>query len=256
MSADSPELAILAGPLIAGALVLATHVPLGQYVLARGIIFIDLAIAQIAALGVLAAQSVGLDAGGWPMQLAAASTAIAGALILYRLERRYAEIQEALIGSAFVLAATAGIVLLAAHPHGGEHLRDLLAGQILWVTTPQLGPAMLYTALLLVAWFVRRNAATPLRFYLVFAFAVTVSVQLVGIYLVFASLILPALATRSAPPRTRLLWGYGMGAFGYIAGSVFSVVFDLPTGATIVWALALSAIAIALLRRNTREIAA
>ncbi|MFP5349243.1 MAG: metal ABC transporter permease [Gammaproteobacteria bacterium] len=250
MNTETLDLAILIGPLAAGALVLATHVPLGQYVLARGISFIDLAIAQIAALGVLAAQAAGLDAGGWPLQASAAVAAIVGALVLYGLERRYAAIQEALIGSAFVLAAAAGIMLLATHPHGGEHLRDLLAGQILWVAPTQLLPAALLTAALLIAWFVRRGAATPLRFYLVFALAVTASVQLVGVYLVFASLILPALATRNAPPHTRLLWGYGVGVLGYIAGSVFSIMFDLPTGATIVWSLALSAIAIALVRRT------
>ena len=255
MNAETFDLAILLGPLVAGALVLATHVPLGQYVLARGIIFIDLAIAQIAALGVLAAQTAGLDAGGWPLQASAAAAAVVGALVLYGLERRYAAIQEALIGTAFVLAAAAGIVLLATHPHGGEHLRDLLAGQILWVAPTQLLPAALLTAVLLVAWFVRSGAATPLRFYLVFALAVTASVQLVGVYLVFASLILPALATRSAPPRTRLLWGYVIGVLGYVAGSVFSVMLDLPTGATIVWALALSAIAVTLVRRKTQEAA-
>ena len=255
MNMETFDLAILVGPLIAGALVLATHVPLGQYVLARGIIFIDLAIAQIAALGVLAAQSAGLDAAGWPLQLVAGAAAVAGALALYGLERRYAAIQEALIGTAFVLAAAAGIVLLATNPHGGEHLRDLLAGQILWVAPQHLWPAALLSAALLAAWFVRARAATPLRFYLVFALAVTASVQLVGVYLVFASLIVPALATRRAPPRARLLWGYATGAIGYVAGSVFSVAFDLPTGATIVWALALAAIVVARIRPSMTETA-
>lgn len=256
MNADTFDLAILIGPLVAGALVLATHVPLGQYVLARGIIFIDLAIAQIAALGVLAAQTAGLDADGWPLQASAAAAAVVGALVLYGLERRYAAIQEALIGTAFVLAAAAGIVLLAAHPQGGEHLRDLLAGQILWVAPTQLLPVALLTAVLLIAWFVRRSAATPLRFYLVFALAVTASVQLVGVYLVFASLILPALGTRSVPTRTRLLWGYIIGGLGYTAGSVFSVMFDFPTGATIVWTLALCAIGAAIAHRKARATAA
>lgn len=255
MSTDTFELAILIGPLAAGALVLATHVPLGQYVLARGIIFIDLAIAQIAALGVLAAQSAGLDAGGWPLQVVAGTAAVVGAVVLYRLEHRHAAIQEALIGTAFVLAAAASIVLLATNPHGGEHLRDLLAGQILWVASSQLLPAAILTTALLVAWFARNGAATPLRFYLVFALAVTASVQLVGIYLVFASLIIPALATRRAPPRARLLWGYVTGTLGYVMGSVLSLMFDLPTGATIVWTLALAAIVISRIRPAITETA-
>lgn len=255
MNADTIEFAILLGPLIAGALVLATHVPLGQYVLARGIIFIDLAIAQIAGLGVLAAQSVGLAANGWPLQLVAGGAAIAGAWVLYRCERRYAAVQEAIIGTAFVLAAAASIVLLATNPHGGEHLRDLLAGQILWVAPDHLVPAMLLTAVLLSAWFLPVGAATPLKFYIVFALAVTASVQLVGVYLVFASLILPALATRRSTARVRLLWGYITGIGGYVIGSVVSLLFDLPTGASIVWALAFCALLVAYITPTMPETA-
>lgn len=253
MNMDGFDLAILAGPLIAGALVLATHVPLGQYVLARGIIFIDLAIAQIAALGVMTAHSVGLDPAGWQLQLVAGSAAVVGALVLYRLERNFAAIQEAIIGTAFVLAAAAGIIVLAANPHGGEHLRDVLAGQILWVSATQLIPAAVLTAALVIAWFVPRTAITPLRFYLVFALGVTASVQLVGVYLVFASLILPALATRRLHGRARLLWGYVVGIGGYASGTVISALLDLPTGATIVWTLALMALLVARVNQAMTE---
>jgi len=106
-SALDPSL--LLPPLIAGWLVLATHVPLGRRVLARGIIFLDLAIAQIAVLGVIAAHAFDLAAEGWPTQLAAAAAALAGAALLAVCERRWPEIQEALIGSAFVVAASLGV---------------------------------------------------------------------------------------------------------------------------------------------------
>jgi hypothetical protein len=104
--------------------------------------------------------------------------------------------QEALIGVLFVLAAPVGILLLAGNPHGGEHLKDLLVGQILWVGTPQLLALAVVTAVLLAAMAFGWDAAPgPLRLLRRFAVAVTASVQLVGVYLVFTSLIVPALAT-------------------------------------------------------------
>ena len=124
---------ILGPPLIAGLLVLATHVPLGVQVLDRGIVFIDLAIAQIAGLGVIAADALGLPEGGVACRRPRLSAALLGAALLTWTERRAAQQQEALIGVLFILAACAGILLLAGNPHGGEHLKDLLVGQILWV---------------------------------------------------------------------------------------------------------------------------
>ena len=96
--------------------------------------FLDLAIAQIAVLGVITAHAFGLAPQGWPTQLAAAAAALAGAAGLALCERRWPEIQEALIGSTFVVAASLSVLLLAGDPHGGEHLSELLTGQILWAT--------------------------------------------------------------------------------------------------------------------------
>lgn len=253
MNAAELDLGILAPALLAGLIVLATHVPLGQQVLDRGIIFIDLAIAQIAGLGVIAAHALGWAADGWPVQLTAAGAALAGALALYSLERRLPAVQEAVIGSAFILAASASVLLLAANPRGGEHLRDLLAGQILWVSTTPLLAAAALTLALLIAWFAPRASASPLRFYVVFALAVTASVQLVGVYLVFASLILPALATRRLRGAARLRWGYATGIAGYLTGMAISVWLDLPTGATIVWTLAATAVVVAYLANGTEN---
>ena len=243
MSWHALDWGILGPALIAGLLVLATHVPLGAQVLDRGIVFIDLAIAQIAGLGVIAADALGLPEGGIAVQVAAATAALLGAWLLTWTERRAAQQQEALIGVMFILAACASILLLASNPHGGEHLKDLLVGQILWVNTTQLAWLGALSVVLLVALasgVVERVGR--FGFYGVFALAVTASVQLVGVYLVFSSLIIPALATRSLRGRRRHLVGYAIGAVGYALGLALSALLDLPSGAVIVWTLAACAI--------------
>ncbi|MBI3574623.1 MAG: metal ABC transporter permease, partial [Gammaproteobacteria bacterium] len=229
---------ILGPAFIAGLLVLATHVPMGQQVLARGIVFIDLAIAQIAGLGVIAADGMGWEPQGLAVQIAAVGAALLGALLLTFTEKRWPEVQEALIGVLFVLAACAGILLLANNPRGGEHLKDLLVGQILWVSYPQLLPVTLLTAVILTLWFGAGKRIGRTGFYVLFALAVTASVQLVGVYLVFASLIIPALASRFHVARRRLVIGYSVGVLGYAVGLALSAVLDLPSGAVVVWALA------------------
>ncbi|GAB4510482.1 MAG: metal ABC transporter permease [Sulfuricaulis sp.] len=247
MNLETLDLSILGPAFCAGLLVLTTHVPMGQQVLARGIVFIDLAIAQIAGLGVIAADGMGWEPRGFAVQIAAVSAALLGALLLTFTEKRWPEVQEALIGVLFVLAACAGILLLASNPHGGEHLKDLLVGQILWVSYSQLLPVALLTAVILALWFSAGQRLGRIGFYVLFALAVTASVQLVGIYLVFASLILPALATYRLGAAQRLMWGYSAGASGYAIGIMVSALFDLPTGAVTVWMLALMALIAALL---------
>lgn len=229
---------ILLPALLAGLLVLATHVPLGAQVLERGIVFIDLAIAQIAGIGVIAADAMGLEPQGWAVQAAALSAALLGALLLTWTERRWPQIQEALIGVLFVLASCAGLLLLAGNPHGGEHLKDLLVGQILWVSTPQLAGMALLTLLVLALWFGAGERLGRVGFYLLFALAVTASVQLVGVYLVFTTLIVPALAVRGLRRPWRLPLAYGLGAAGYALGLLLSARFDLPSGAVVVLAMA------------------
>ncbi|MBI5108566.1 MAG: metal ABC transporter permease [Rhodocyclales bacterium] len=242
---DSLDPTLLAAPMAAGLLVLATHVPLGIEVLRRGIIFIDLAIAQVAALGVIAAGLLHLDDvfGGAGTQMAAALAALLGAALLSWTERRWPEVQEALIGLLFVLAAALGILLLAGNPHGGEHLRDLLAGQILWVGWAGLLPVAMLYALVMGAWLVLRRKSLGGRFgfYALFACAVTASVQLVGVLLVFASLIAPAVATRVLSGRRRLVVAYLLGVGAYAAGLGLSLYADLPAGAMVVCCLGLMA---------------
>ncbi len=242
LNLDALDFALLGWPLVAGLLVLATHVPLGRRVLARGIIFLDLAIAQIAVLGVIAAHAFDLAPQGWSTQVAAVAAALAGAAALALCERRWPEIQEALIGSAFVVAASLSVLLLAGDPHSGEHLSELLTGQILWASPMQAAQiGALYVFLLgLWAWQANRHGTGlgTFNFYLIFALAITASVQLVGVYLVFASLILPALAVRRLPPRTGMLTGWMLGALAYATGLAASALFDWPAGPAIVIALA------------------
>ena len=250
MSLLHDEFGILAPAMIAGLLVVLSHVPLGMQVLSRGIVFIDLAIAQVAGLGVIAARALGMGAEGWGTQLAAVAAALLGALLLTWTERKRPEAQEALIGVLFVLASTAQIILLANDPHGGEDLKDLLAGQILWVSTPQLLRAGVLTAIFLLLWWQWRERLGRIGFYVMFAMMVTVSVQLVGVYLVFSSLIIPALAVYRYPPRRRLLLGFALCLASYASGLVVSALLDLPSSPVIVWAMALLGVGVHLGGRN------
>jgi zinc/manganese transport system permease protein len=238
MSIGAADLSILWPALLAGLLVTATHVPLGVQVLERGIVFIDLAVAQVAGVGVILADALGWEATGAAVQVAALSAALACALLLTWTERRWPEVQEAIIGVVFVLASSAAALLLAKNPHGGEHLKDLLVGQILWVNPAQLPLVAAAYALLLALWFALGARLGRTGFYAIFACVVTVSVQLVGLYLVFITLVVPALATWHAR-RRRLLKGYALGASGYALGLLASLGFDLPSGPMIVCAMTL-----------------
>lgn len=230
--------ALLLPPLAAGLIVLATHIPLGRRVLQRGIVFLDLAVAQIAGLGVILAHSLGWEA-GWQIQLTAFSAALAGAALLAACDRHWPTRQEALIGSTFVVVASLAALLMTNDPHGGEALQTLLLGQILWVTGEQLAAATVITVFIGLAWkpFVARAQPGSAGFYVLFALAITASVQLVGIYLVFASLILPALATLSLS-RGWLPLAWLAGAAGYAGGLALSALTDWPTGPSIVVMLA------------------
>jgi zinc/manganese transport system permease protein len=244
------ELSIVLPALCAGLLVCATHVPLGIQVLRRGIVFIDIAIAQIAGVGVIAADYFGWQTSGYAVQVSALGAALTGALFLTWTERRWPDIQEGIIGTVFVLAATVQVLLLAGNPHGGEYLKDMLVGQILWVGYPQLAAVAVLTAVVLGAWF--GAGATRLGrigFYLLFGLSVTASVQVVGIYLVFSTLIIPALASRNAT-RFRTAKAYAVGGLGYLSGLIVSVLTDLPTGALIVWTMAATGIVFASFERS------
>ncbi|MBI2383985.1 MAG: metal ABC transporter permease, partial [Gammaproteobacteria bacterium] len=155
--------------------------------------------------------------------------------------------QEALIGSLYVLAACVALLVLAHNPHGAEHMQELLAGQILWIGMKQVWPvAPLYAAVLALWWLWLRYQ--PRAFYFLFAITVTVSVQLVGVYLVFATLILPAIATHGLDERRGAALGYAAGALAYALGLWLSLALDLPAGPLIVCALSAAALLLAALR--------
>lgn len=247
MNAADFDFGILLPAFVAGLLVTATHVPLGIQVLSRGIVFIDLAIAQIAGCGVILANFAGMETQGVLVQFSALSAALGGALLLTWTEKRWPEVQEAIIGTVFVLGASGAILLLSAegghHGHtSSEHLKDLLVGQILWVSWSTVALVAVVYAVLLALWFgVGQARLRRTGFYVVFACAVTASVQLVGLYLVFATLIVPALATRRIG-RWRLVVGYALGAAGYASGLVVSALTDWPSGPAIVWVMTMLAV--------------
>ena len=241
MDAFLIQMEILWPAFLAGLLVLATHVPLGREVLQRGIIFLDLAIAQIAALGVVFASTVGFNDSAEhahsSQTMIAVIAAIFGAMGLYQLRHLPIRVQEAIIGILFILAATGSVLLLAADPHGGERLKEILVGQILWIQTIDLVPLAVIYALVLVAWFFFRQKIGSWLFYPLFAVTITLSTQVVGVYLVFASLIIPSLCTLTQQNATTK--AFVLGVAGYASGLLFSALLDLPAGATIVWSLAL-----------------
>ena len=250
MNIDTIDLSILLPALIAGMLVTATHVPLGMQVLSRGIVFIDLAIAQIAGCGVLFADQMGFAAQGAAVQVSALAAALGGALLLTWTERAFADVQEAVIGVVFVLAATGSVLLLASNVHGGEHLRDLLVGQILWADPGRLVWVAAVYAVIIALWFSASARLGRAGFYVLFAVAVTLSVQLVGLYLVFATLIVPPLATRRMT-RFRLAAAWALGAIGYAVGLLLSTTADLPSGPLIVWVLVTLAVAVEAVARRS-----
>jgi zinc/manganese transport system permease protein len=164
--------------------------------------------------------------------LAAVGAALLISFFLRGVERNLPQRQEAVIGVCFVVAASMAILVMSKDPQGGEHLRDLLAGQILWTRWETLPPLAVATAVMLLAWFPLRLKTSPLGFYLIFAISITASVQVVGVYLVFASLIVPALAAGERRWIASLV-----GIIGYAVGLLASARLDLPAGAPIVLAL-------------------
>jgi zinc/manganese transport system permease protein len=244
MSVEGLDMSILAPAFLAGVIVLLTHIPLGREVIKRGIIFIDLAIAQIAGLGVIIAFQFGWEMHGLEAQIAAVTSALLGAWLLHAIEKKAGEHLEALIGVSFVLAATASLLMLANNPHGSEHIKELLVGQILWVDWSQILVAAVISLIVVFVWFNYKNKIGNIGFYILFAVSITSSVQLIGVYLVFTSLIVPALAAAKYQTKPALMLAGIIGITGYLSGLIVSALFDLPSGAVIVWCLVISALII------------
>ncbi len=251
---EMSDLQILGPAILAGLLVLTTHIPLGIEVIKRGIIFIDLAIAQIAGMGVVFASVMGWDHQSGALQLSAVVAAVAGALLLTWTEKKWSDYQEPLIGIFFILAATGSVLLLTGDPHASEELKDILVGQILWVEYKQLLYVAVVYAMIILLWRSIMQRFGRAGFYLIFALSITISVQLVGIYLVFASLIIPALATLKWSGKRRLATAYFLGVAAYTMGLVISMPLDLPSAPLIVWCLALFGLVFALIPKQLKRV--
>jgi zinc/manganese transport system permease protein len=247
------------------------HAYLGLHVIAREVVFVDIALAQIAALGATAAFLIGFDLESWVSYLSALGATLVGALVLALTRARERRVsQEAVIGVVYAVSAAAAVLLLTGTPHGAEHLRAMLVGNILTVSGRDvLSVAIIYATVGALHWRWRRpfllistdpDAAWregwhvrgwDFLFYATFGVVVTTSVPIAGVLLVFSYLIAPALAamTLGGPTGRRLAVGWGFGALVSALGVAASAVFDLPTGATVVSAFGVALVAFwALLR--------
>ena len=223
---------ILVPVLALGAALLALA-PLGTHVLRRGVVFIDLAIAQSAAAGALAALSLGRHPAWWVTQTAAILSALVAAGVVALLARRWPAQREALIGLIYVASATLALLTASNDPHGSEHLHALLAADVLWAESPQVAALSLCA---LAVWATRRKLHHDHWFYPIFAAVASIAVQTLGLFVVFAALITPALwqlrrgwAVAAALALSGLACGVGLG---------MSWLLDAPSGPLIALSLA------------------
>ena len=175
-------------------------------------------------------------------QTASFGTGVAAALFFRWIERKAPDEQEAVIGSSFILAASLALLVLADDPHGGEELRHVLSGQILFVSWSDIALFLPVYGLVAVLWIAAPRARSGTGFFVLFALAITASVQLVGVYVVFASLILPALAARGREGYS-LRKAFASGTAAVVLAIAVSSVADLPAGPFLVVCFAASAVA-------------
>ena len=211
--------------------------------------FIDLASAQVVGLAIIV-LGLWLDDPSWAVRQSTAFGAGIGIALFFRwIERTAADEQEAVIGSCFILAASVALLVLADSPHGAEELRHVLSGQILFVDWSDIAAFMPIYGLVAALWLAVPRMRTGAGFFILFALAVTASVQLVGVYVVFASLILPALAARRRTGYV-LARALASGIAAVVAAIAISAVADLPAGPFLVVCFAVSAATTRLLYRG------
>jgi zinc/manganese transport system permease protein len=226
---------------IVGLMIAVIHGPLGVEVLRRGIIFIDLAIAQIAGLCVVLVK-LWLHEPNWVVtQLAAGLAALLAAAFFRWVENALPHEQEAIIGSSFILAASAVLLALANHPQGGEEIQHILSGQMLFITWTEILAFLPVYVVATALWFRVPRIRSGLGFFALFALVVTASVQLVGVHVVFASLILPALAVNTSNGARENI-AIVLGGIAVVASIALSAASDLPAGPILVFGLAVTAI--------------
>ena len=249
-------LPFLLAPFLASLILTGIHAYLGVHVVERGVIFVDLALAQIAALGATIAILVGMNPhGGGAYWLSLAFTLLGAAIFAFARTRRGHIPQEAFIGIAYAVASATAILAMSKATGETEHLKDMLVGNILAVSMHDVAKtAILYGAIGVFHYIFRKNflliSTNPKEaearglsirfwdflFYASFGFVVTSSVAIAGVLLVFCYLIVPSVGAMLFADRIgrRLAIGWTMGTLVSALGVYFSVLFDLPTGATIV----------------------
>ncbi|HET9855419.1 MAG TPA: iron chelate uptake ABC transporter family permease subunit [Methylomirabilota bacterium] len=250
------------------------HAYLGFHVIAREVVFVDIALAQIAALGATAAFLVGYELDTWQSYAAGLGFTILGALVLaLTRSRRGLVSHEAVIGVVYAVSAAGAVLLADRAPHGAEHLRGMLVGSLLSVRGGQvLEIAALYSVIGAFHWLCRRPfflittdpdrayregwrvRAWDFLFYASFGLVVTSSVRIAGVLLVFSYLIVPALAgiLLARGIGGRLAVGWTFGAAVSVVAMLASATLDLPTGATVVCAFGASLLALGLVQRVRR----
>jgi len=249
------------------------HAYLGLHVIAREVVFVDIALAQIAALGATAAFLWGYDLESWGSYIFGLSFTILGASVFALTRSRERRVsQEAVIGVVYAVSAAAAVLVADRTPHGAEHLRGMLVGSILAVRgSDVLKVAGLYAVIGLFHWACRRPflliSTDPHRayregwrvrwwdflFYASFGVVVTSSVRIAGVLLVFSYLIVPTLAANllGGSVAKRLAIGWGFGTFVSVVAMIASALLDLPTGATVVCAFGLILLVLAVVTRAT-----
>ena len=233
--------------LTAGLLILASHIPLGHQVLKRGIVFIDLAIAQLAALGtVLASQRIGNEGPSWLAATMAVLFALLGVGLVAWIKNNLPEWREAFIGLLYVMAASVLILIVAGQPHGGQLLTRTLSADILWLGWQDL---YLLAAVAIIVQLLIHIWPEKLERFFYQIFAITISVVKAGVYLVFVCLIAPALA--SIVYKRSKAWSYLVGIFGFVIGLLAAWNLDLPAAASIVACVISSLIVALYLQRLT-----
>ena len=249
------------------------HAYLGLHVIAREVVFVDIALAQIASLGATAAFMWGYDLESWGSYAFGLIFTILGASVFALTRTRERRVsQEAIIGVVYAVSSAASVLVADRTPHGAEHLRNMLVGSILAVRGSEVVKvAGLYTLIGLFHWLCRRPflliSTDPDRayregwqvrwwdflFYASFGVVVTSSVRIAGVLLVFSYLIVPTLAANllggSIPKRLAVAWSFGTLVSVLAMGA--SAVFDTPTGATVVCAFGLILLALAVITRTT-----
>ena len=252
-------------PIAAGLVILSIHVYLGLHVIARGVIFVDLAFAQIAALGATAGFLMGVDH-DTPLSLAlSVGFTLVGALIFSfsRLEETVVP-QEAVIGITFVVASAAVILIAGFTAEGAEHIAETLTGTLIWVAWPQIiRMAVVYTILGVIYYILRRPflsvslgetgpraRAWDFLFYVLFGIVISLSVPVAGVLMVFSSLVIPGVVAFLFTSRfSTALWiAWGVGAVAFVTGVVASFSSDVPTGPLLVCTFGLAVVIGLLLR--------